>query len=66
MSIIKQVLRSSTSIGANYREANESYTEREFKHQIRISKKEAKETSHWLDLLLHANQSNKRLIVWGI
>ncbi len=41
--ITKQLLRSATSIGANYREANEAETTKEFQHKIRIAKKEAKE-----------------------
>ena len=53
----KQLLRSSTSIGANYREANESLTKKDFIHCAVICKKEAKETKFWLDLLFETNPS---------
>lgn len=46
-----QLLRSSSSIGANYIEANESLTKKEFKHRLKIAKKEARQSSYWLDLL---------------
>jgi four helix bundle protein len=49
--LISQVVRSGTSIGANYREANETDTKKDFRNRIRIAKKEAKETVYWLQLL---------------
>lgn len=51
----KQLLRSATSIGANYREANESLTKKDFIHCAVICKKETKETKYWLDLLFEIN-----------
>ena len=57
--LIDQLLRSATSIGANYREANECDTKKDFKNKIRISKKEARETIYWLELLIDVNLSNK-------
>lgn len=50
-SLIKQLIRSSTSIGANYMEANGSDSKKDFKNKISICKKEAKETTHWLRML---------------
>lgn len=47
----KQVVRSSGSIGANYIEANESLSKKDFVMRIKICRKEAKETSYWLRLL---------------
>ena len=47
----KQVIRSSGSIGANYIEANESLSKKDFQMRIKISRKEAKETMYWLQLL---------------
>ena len=41
---VKQVVRSSGSVGANYIEANEALSKKDFKHRIRISRKESKET----------------------
>ncbi|MEK7633284.1 MAG: four helix bundle protein [Patescibacteria group bacterium] len=57
-----QLIRSSTSIGANYREANESGTKKDFKNKITIAKKEAKETIYWLELIIEANQDKKNEI----
>lgn len=48
---IKQLIRSSGSIGANYIEANESLSKKDFYHRIKICRKEAKETTYWLKLL---------------
>jgi four helix bundle protein len=50
-----QVLRSGTSMGANYREANETETKKDFNYKIRICRKEAKETIYWLNLIIEAN-----------
>ena len=49
--IIKQVVRSSGSIGANYIEANESLSKKDFSMRVKICRKEAKETIYWLKLL---------------
>ncbi len=49
--IIKQILRSGTSIGANYCEANGATSKADFKSKIHICKREAKETVYWLSLL---------------
>lgn len=54
-----QCLCSGTSIGANYREANETDTKKDFRNRIRISKKEAKETIYWLELIIEANPTLK-------
>lgn len=48
---IKQVLRSSGSIGANYIEANASVSRKDFIHRIKICRKEAKETRYWFNVL---------------
>jgi len=48
---VKQVARSSGSIGANYIEANEALSKKDFRMRIRISRKESKETRYWLRLL---------------
>ena len=49
--IINQLIRSGTSIGANYMEANGASSKKDFKNKIYICKKEAKETKYWLRLL---------------
>jgi four helix bundle protein len=48
---VKQLVRSSGSVGANYIEANESLSKKDFKHRIRICRKEVKETRYWLRLV---------------
>jgi len=48
---ISQLIRSSGSIGANYIEANEALSKKDFYHRIKISRKEAKESRFWLRLL---------------
>jgi len=48
---VKQVVRSSGSVGANYIEANEALGKKDFLMRIRISRKESKETRYWLRLL---------------
>jgi four helix bundle protein len=55
LNVCNQLIRSATSIGANYREANESETKKDFKNKVCISRKEAKETIYWLELLMEAN-----------
>ncbi len=49
--IINQLVRSGTSIGANYMEANGASSKRDFQNKIFICKKEAQETKHWLRML---------------
>ncbi len=44
----KQVIRSSGSVGANYIEANESLSKKDFVMRIKICRKEAKESRYWL------------------
>ena len=46
---------SAGSIGANYREANDALGRKDFLHKLKISRREAKETIHWLRLLKEAN-----------
>lgn len=46
-----QLVRSSGSIGANYIEANESLSKKDFLMRVKISRKEAKETRYWLRLI---------------
>ena len=49
--IIKQVVRSSGSVGANYIEANESISRKDYTFRVKVCRKEAKETIYWLRLL---------------
>ena len=47
----KQLVRASGSVGANYIEANESLSKKDFVYRIKVCKKEAKESRYWLNLL---------------
>lgn len=47
----RQLARSAGSVGANYIEANESLSKKDFKMRAKISKKESKESRHWLRLV---------------
>jgi len=49
--LINQIVRSSTSIGANYMEANGGSSKKDFRNKIHICKKEAQETQHWLRMI---------------
>jgi len=60
--LIGQLIDSSGSIGANYREANDALSKKDFKHRIKITRKEAKETYYWLELLIEANPGFKENI----
>ena len=52
----KQVVRSSGSIAANYIEANEALSQKDFLHRVKISRKETKETRLWLNLIRVDNE----------
>lgn len=52
---IKQLIRSSGSTGANYIEANESLSKKDFNMRIKICRKEAKESAYWLKLIVKTN-----------
>lgn len=57
----KQLIRSSGSQAANYIEANESVSKKDFSHRIRICRKEAKESRLWLRLLETAEGEGQRI-----
>jgi len=57
--IISQLVRSGTSVGANYCEADDAESGKDFKHKIGICKKEARETKHWLRMIAIAEPSLK-------
>ena len=48
--ISRQVIRSSGSVGANYIEANEALSKKDFIMRIKICRKESRETAYWLKL----------------
>ena len=51
----KQVIRASGSVGANYIEANEALSKKDFIMRIKICRKEAKESAYWLRLIIETN-----------
>jgi len=53
------LVRSATSIGANYMEADCAESKKDFIHKIGVCKKEAKETTHWLHMLATAEPTEK-------
>jgi four helix bundle protein len=54
ISLISQLVRSATSIGANYCEADCAETKKDFEHKLGICKKESKETRHWIRMIAKA------------
>jgi len=57
--LIPQLTASAGSLGANYCEANEAESKKDFQHKIGICKKETKESKHWVRLLARANPEFK-------
>jgi four helix bundle protein len=55
-SIISQLVRAATSIGANYCEADDADSKKDFMFKIGICRREAKETKHWLRMVVAAEQ----------
>lgn len=60
--LISQLIRSGTSIGANYMEANGASSKRDFGNKIFICKKEAQETKHWLRMMAKCLSEKKEEI----
>jgi len=60
--LISQLIRSATSIGANYMEANGASSRKDFTNKICICKKEAQETKHWLRMLAKCVSDKKNEI----
>ena len=57
--LINQIVRSATSIGANYMEANQASSRKDFKNKIAICRKESNETKHWLRMISRAEKNKK-------
>jgi four helix bundle protein len=56
---IKQIIRSSSSIGANYIEANENLGKQDLLMRLKISRKEAKETQYWIAHLITEDETSR-------
>ena len=57
--LISQVVRSGTSVGANYAEADNASSKKDFRHRIRICQRESKESKHWLRMIARAEPQLK-------
>lgn len=57
---IKQLIRSSGSVGANYIEANQALSKKDFVHRVKISRKEAKESIYWIRLLMAFSDNEEK------
>lgn len=64
--LISQLVRAATSIGANYCEADEASSKKDFANKITIANKEAKETKYWLRIIAHteSNLVEEARILW--
>ena len=65
-SLVRQLIRSSSSVGANYRAANRAKSDKDFVNKLKIVEEEADESKYWLEIfdeILSINKDeNKRLI----
>jgi four helix bundle protein len=57
--LISQLVRAGTSVGANYCEADDAVSKKDFKNKIGICRKEARETKLWLRLIAAADPEKK-------
>ncbi len=57
--LISQIVRAATSVGANYAEADDAESKKDFLHKIGTCRKEARDTKHWLRMLATAEPSRK-------
>ena len=57
--LTSQLIRAGTSVGANYCEADEAESKKDFRHKIAICKKEARETRYWLRMIAAAAPDKK-------
>jgi len=59
-----QLLKSATSIGANYREANRAESRNDFVHKVGIVEKEASETQYWIELCAESKLGDPAECQW--
>ena len=64
--IVSQFVRASTSVGANYSEANDAESKKDFRHKIGICRKESKETKFWLRMIATAEPAfrDEAAVLW--
>jgi four helix bundle protein len=59
--LITQLVRAATSIGANYCEADDAESKKDFRHKIGLCRKEARETKYWCRMIARAAPNSKQL-----
>ncbi len=57
--LIRQLVRAATSVGANYCEADDAGSGKEFRYRISICKRESRESKHWLRMIVAAVPEHK-------
>ncbi|MBI4623709.1 MAG: four helix bundle protein [Verrucomicrobia bacterium] len=57
--IINQLVRAGTSVGANYCEADDAESKKDFRHKIALCRKESRETKYWLRMIAKAAPAQK-------
>lgn len=58
--LISQLVRAATSVGANYCEADDAESKKDFRHKIGLCRKEARETKYWFRMIARAAPLSKR------
>jgi four helix bundle protein len=64
--LLSQLIRAGTSVGANYCEANDAETRKDFRHKIGLCRKESRETQHWLRMIAAAqdDKAQQARLLW--
>ncbi len=64
--LVSQLVRAGTSVGANYVEANDAESKKDFRHKIGLCRKESRETKHWLRMIAAAvpERRNETVVLW--
>ena len=57
--LLTQLVRSATSVGANYCEADDAESKKDFRHKIGLCRKEARETKYWFRMIARAAPTSK-------
>ncbi len=57
--LLSQLVRAGTSVGANYAEADDAVSKKEFRNKVGTCKKEARETKYWLEMIVTADPNSK-------
>lgn len=65
-SLLTQLIRSATSVGANYCEADDAESKKDFRHKIALCRKETRETKYWFRMVVRAAPEAKETarVLW--